>query len=137
MNIAIRYYTRSKKGNTKKLAGAVSSAVGLPAADVSQDLDEKVDRLFLINAMYGADIDTEVKEFLRRNSGKIGEIVNFSTSAIGSSTVNAVKKVADSLGIRLSEKEFHCRASWLLLNKGLPSDEDLRRAGEFALSQCE
>ena len=51
MNVAIRYFTRSKKGNTKKLADAVSSAIGIDAIDVSVDLSEKVDRLFLINAM--------------------------------------------------------------------------------------
>ena len=57
MTIAIRFFTRSKKGNTKKLADAVSAAIGVDAIDVSADLTEKVDRLFLINAMYAANID--------------------------------------------------------------------------------
>ncbi len=134
MNIAVRFFTRSKKGNTKKLADAVSSAIGVEAADVTVDLPEKVDRLFLINAMYAANIDTTVKEFLERNRDNIGEVVNMNTSASGASTWKAVRKETDKLGLKLSEKEFHCAASWIFINKGLPSDEDYARAREFAKS---
>ena len=132
MNSAIRYFTRSKKGNTLKLANAVAKALDLEALDVSHDLKEKADRLFLINAMYAADIDSEVKQFLERNKDLIGKVVNMNTSATGASTYTMVKKVTDALNIRLSEKEFHCRASWIFLNKGLPSEEDLANAGRFA-----
>ena len=134
MSIAIRFFTRSKKGNTKKLADAVSAAIGVDAIDVSADLTEKVDRLFLINAMYAANIDKEVKEFLKRNKDKIGEVVNMNTAASGASTWKAVKRVTDKLGIQLSDKEFHCAASWIFINKGLPSDADYARAKEFAKS---
>lgn len=134
MKTAIRYFTKSKKGNTKKLADAVSKALGVEALDVSRDLDERVDRLFLINAMYAATIDKEVKEFLERNKNNVGEVVNMNTAASGASTWKAVKKVTDELGIKLSEKEFHCAASWIFINKGLPAEEDLRRAGTFAAS---
>ena len=64
MTISIRYYTKSKKGNTKKLADAVSKALNMEALDVSVNLEEKVDRLFLINAMYAANIDKAVADFL-------------------------------------------------------------------------
>ena len=134
MTIAIRFFTRSKKGNTKKLADAVSAAIAVDAIDVSADLTEKVDRLFLINAMYAANIDKEVKDFLERNKDKIGEVVNMNTAASGASTRKAVKRVTDKLGIRLSDKEFHCAASWIFINKGLPSDADYARAKEFAKS---
>lgn len=134
MKTAIRYFTKSKKGNTKKLADAVSGTLDIVALDVSRDLDEKVDRLFLINAMYAANIDKEVKEFLERNKDNIREVVNMNTAASGASTWKAVKKVTDELGIKLSEKEFHCAASWIFINKGLPTEEDFKRAGEFAAS---
>ena len=134
MNIAIRYFTKSKKGNTKKLADAVEKAVGVPARDVTADLTEKVDRLCLINAMYAANIDPEVRDFLARNRDRIGEVVNMNTSASGQSTLNAVKKTAAEYGIPVSEREFHCAASWIFINKGLPSEADLDRAGAFAAS---
>ena len=134
MKIAIRYYTKSKKGNTEKLAAQVAKATGERAVPVSVDLKEKVDRLFLINAMYAANIDKEVKEFLSRNRDKIGEIVNFSTSCSGKSTWSLVKKVCDELQIPLSDKEFHCAASWIFINKGLPSEDDYKTARQFAMS---
>ncbi len=134
MKTAIRFFTRSKKGNTAKLAAAVSEALGIEALPVENDLTEKVDRLFLLNAMYAANVDREVTEFLERNRDMIGEVVNMNTSASGKSTWKAVKKATDRLGIPLSEKEFHCAASWIFINKGRPTEADLSRAGEFAKS---
>ena len=134
MDIAIRYFTKSKKGNTGKLANVVSKALNIEALDVSKDLDFKADKLILINAMYAADIDKEVKEFLSRNKDKIGEIYNMNTSASGSSTWKNVKKIADSIQIKLSDKEFHCAASWIFINKGLPTEDDYKKAENFVLS---
>ncbi len=134
MTIAIRYFTKSKKGNTEKLAAQIANATGVKALTVSSDLTEKTDRLFLVNAMYAANIDSEVKEFLARNKDKIGEVINFNTSCSGKSTWNMVKKVCDELGIPISEKEFHCAASWIFLNKGLPSEADYDKARQFAAS---
>ena len=110
MKTAIRYFTKSKKGNTKKLADVVSEATGVEAVDVLVDLTEKVDRLFLINAMYAANIDREVRDFLARNAANIGEIVNMNTSASGASTWKTVRKAADEMRIKLSEQELHCAA---------------------------
>ena len=47
MEIAIRYFTKSKKGNTEKLANVVSKALNIEALDVSKDLEEKADKLRL------------------------------------------------------------------------------------------
>lgn len=131
MKIAIRYFTKSKKGNTEKLATAISKELNIPALTVENALTEKVDRLFLVNAMYAANIDNEVKDFLIKNKEMIGEVVNLNTSATGRSTWGNIKKVTDAQGIKLSEKEFHCAASWIFINKGLPSEEDFNRARAF------
>ncbi len=134
MNTEIRYFTKSKKGNTEKLANQIAKATGKKALTVATDLSDRVDRLFLVNAMYAANIDKEVKDFLARNKDKIGEVVNFSTSCSGKSTWGMVKKECDALNIPLSEKEFHCAASWIIINKGLPSEDDYAKAREFAAS---
>ena len=65
MKIAIRYFTKSKKGNTEKIANFVSEKLGIPALDVTKPLEEEVDELLLINAMYAADIDKAIKDFLK------------------------------------------------------------------------
>lgn len=131
MSLAIRYYTKSKKGNTEKIARFVAEKLNLDALDVTHPLLEKVDTLLLINAMYAADIDKEIKTFLEENKDNIGEIVNINSSASGSSTIKAVRKVTDKLGIKLSDKEFHTAASWIFINKGRPNADDFARLEAF------
>lgn len=131
MNIAIRYFTKSKKGNTYKLASFISNKINIDALDTTNDLEEEVDLLFLVNAMYAADIDNNVKEFLERNKDKIKLLVNVNSSASGSSTIKNVKKVCDKLGIEVSTDEYHTAASWIFINKGRPNDEDFLRLDEF------
>ena len=63
MIIAVRYL--SKGGNTRKLAEAIAREVGTEARDVSEDLTEKADMLFLANSVYGGLYDPAVGRFLR------------------------------------------------------------------------
>ena len=134
MKMAIRYFTKSKKGNTKKIADFVSNKLNIEALDVTNDLNEKAETLFLINAMYAANIDKEVKEFLEKNKENIGTVVNINSAASGSSTYKVVKKVCDANGISISDKEFHTVASWIFINKGRPNEEDFKMLDTF-LSQ--
>ena len=130
MKIAVRYY--SKGGNTKKLADAIADALGVEAETVDRPLDEKTDMVFLGSAVYANGVDESVKRFLRKNAGYIGTLYNFSTAAIAPSTYKQVKKLADENAINLSTREYHCKGSFLLLNKGCPTEGDLTRAAAFA-----
>lgn len=131
MKIAIRYFTKSKKGNTFKLAKVVSEVASVEALTVEHDLNEEVEILFLVNAMYAFNIDKEVKEFLKRNTSNIKCIVNVNSAASGASTLKSVKKVADKLNIPVSDKEYHTVASWININKDRPNEDDLNRLKEF------
>ena len=131
MKIAIRYYTKSKKGNTEKIAKFIEDKINVPALDVTHPLEEEVEQLLLVNAMYAADIDKEIKQFLRNNKDKIGTLININSAASGASTLKAVKKVCDKEGINVSEKEFHTAASWIFINKGRPNKEDFARLEAF------
>lgn len=131
MKLAIRYFTKSKKGNTEKIAKFVSEKLSLPALDVTHPLDEEVNTLLLINAMYAADVDKAIKDFLVANKDKIKSLININSSASGSSTLKAIKKVCDKENIPVSDKEFHTIASWLFINKGRPNEEDFHRLAEF------
>ena len=131
MKLAIRYFTKSKKGNTEKIAKFVSEKLSLPALDVTNPLEEEVDSLLLINAMYAADVDKAIKEFLVANKAKIKCLININSSCSGASTLKAVKKVCDKENIPVSDKEFHTVASWLFINKGRPNEEDFKRLEEF------
>lgn len=131
MKIAIRYFTKSKKGNTKKIADFVSDKLQVEALDVSNNLQEKAETLILINAMYAANIDKEVKVFLENNKDNIGTLVNINSSASGASTYKVVKKVCDANNINISDKEFHTVASWIFINKGRPNEEDFKKLETF------
>lgn len=131
MKLAIRYFTKSKKGNTEKIAKFISEKINVPAFDLTNPLEEDVEQLLLVNAMYATNIDKEVKLFLKENSSKIKCLININSSASGSSTYKIVKKVADEYGIPMSYKEFHTVASWIFINKGRPNEDDFKRLEEF------
>ena len=130
MNIAIRYYTRS--GNTKKLADAISEALNIEAFDVSVPLSEKTDILFLGCSYYAFDVDPIVKDFIVNNKDNIGMIVCFGTSAMMKSMKKPVTKVAKTVGITVSDEEFHCRGRFGKIHKNRPDADDLKDASEFA-----
>ncbi|MBO6262199.1 MAG: flavodoxin [Bacilli bacterium] len=131
MKVAIRYFTKSKKGNTEKIARFVSETIDVEALDVTHPLEEDVDQLLLINAMYAFDVDKAIKDFLENNASKIKCLININSSASGSSTYKSVKKVADKYNIPMSEKEFHTAASWIFINKGRPNADDFKRLEDF------
>ena len=131
MKIAVRYYT--KTGNTKKLAEAVAAAAGVKALPISTPVDEPVDILFLGNSYYAFSIDPEVRDFIRSlDKTKVGRIVNFGSAAMLNSTYKKVKAEADKAGIRMDEREFHCKGEFKGLHKGKPDESDLKAAAGFA-----
>lgn len=133
MKAAVRYYT--KTGNTKRLAEAVAGAVGAEALPISTPVDEPVDILFLGNSYYAFTIDPEVREFIRSlDKNKIGRIVNFGSAAMLNSTWKKVKTEADKAGIKMDEREFHCKGEFKGIHKGRPNAEDLAAASAFAKS---
>lgn len=132
MKIAVRYFTRT--GNTKKLADAISKAVNTQGYEVSVPLNERVDVLFLGCSYYAFDVDESVKKFIADNKENIGEIVCFGTSAMMKSMKKPIRKVTESLGIAVSEKEFHCRGRFGRMHKDRPDQKDVNNAVEFAKS---
>ena len=133
MKYAVRYYT--KTGNTKKLAEAVASALGVEALPISEPVTEPVDILFLGNSYYAFSIDPEVRKFIQSlDKEKVGSIANFGSAAMLNSTYKKVKAEADKVGIPMQEKEFHCRGEFKGVHKGRPNEVDVASAVAFAKS---
>jgi flavodoxin len=131
MTYAVRYYT--KTGNTKKLAEAIANELGVEALPISEQINEKVDILFLGNSYYAFSIDPEVRNFVRSlDKNKVGAIVNFGSAAMLNSTFKKVKAEADKVGIPMMDKEFHCKGEFKGLHKGRPNSDDLKDAAKFA-----
>ena len=130
MKIEIRYFT--KTGNTKKLAEAIAQELNIEAQELSAPLSEKTDILFLCNSVYWAGADSSVKKFISENKSKIGLLVNVSTAAMIESTYARIKKIAEKEGVKLSDKEFHCRGKFTALHSGHPDDADIAAVKAFA-----
>ncbi|MBQ6212212.1 MAG: flavodoxin [Ruminococcus sp.] len=130
MKIEIRYFT--KTGNTKKLAEAIAQELNIEAQELSAPLSEKTDILFLCNSVYWAGADSSVKKFIAENKSKIGLLVNVSTAAMIESTYAQIKKIAEKEGVKLSDKEFHCRGKFTALHSGHPDDADIAAVKAFA-----
>ena len=131
MKIAVRYYT--KTGNTKRLAEAIAEAVGAEALPISTPITEPVDILFLGNSYYAFSIDPEVRDFVKGlDKNMVGRIVNFGSAAMLNSTYKKVKAEADKVGIKMDEREFHCKGEFKGIHKGKPDDDDCKAAAQFA-----
>lgn len=130
MKVAIRYYTRG--GNTKKLADAISEAIGVEAKTTAEPLTEDVDILFLGSSVYAYGVDDEVKKFIDGINVKVGKVVNFSTAALIKSTYKQVAKLLAEKNIPFAEEEFACKGSFALMHKGKPNADDCKAAADFA-----
>lgn len=130
MKIEIRYFT--KTGNTKKLAEAIAQELNIEAQELSAPLSEKTDILFLCNSVYWTGADSSVKKFISKNKSKIGLLVNVSTAAMIESTYAQIKKIAEKEGVKLSDKEFHCRGKFTALHSGHPDEADIADVKAFA-----
>ena len=130
MKIAIRYYTRG--GNTKKLADAISQAIGVEAKTTAEPLTEDVDILFLGSSVYAYGVDDEVKRFINVINVRVGKVVGFSTAALIKSTHKQVAKLLAARQITFSEEEFACNGSFAMMHKGKPDAEDCKTAAAFA-----
>ncbi len=130
MKVAIRYYTRG--GNTKKLADAISKAIGVDAETTSAPLTEDVDILFLGSSVYANGVDDAVKTFIKEIHVNVGKVVNFSTAALIRSTYKQVSKLLADKHIPLASEEFHCRGSFSVMHRGRPNADDCKEAADFA-----
>ncbi|MDC7226017.1 MAG: flavodoxin domain-containing protein [Spirochaetales bacterium] len=130
MKIAVMYFTKS--GNTRKVAEAIAKPLGVQAVSIDEGLKEDVDTLFLGSSVYAGGVDKKVKEFINGLNVEVKEAVNFSTAAIIKSTFDQMKKILSSKGIKMSDREFHCRGSFAVMHRNRPNADDLKKAEEFA-----
>ena len=132
MKVAIRYFTRT--GHTRKLVDAISEAIGVEALDITHPITEHVDILFLGNSVYVTKTGRDMRHFLQKlDPSLVGEVVNISTAGILESSYKSLCGMCAKLGIKVSEKEFHCPGEFNGLHKGKPDDADARAAAAFAV----
>lgn len=132
MKIAVRYYT--KTGNTEKLAHVVGETLEVNVKDISFDLNEKVDLLFLGSAVYAGGVDKRIEAFLEKNAQQIGMVVNFSSAAALHSTYKSIAKLCKKYNIALCDEEYTCRGSFGPFHKNHPNELDFNKLRSFVTS---
>ena len=130
MNIQVRYL--SKTGNTEKIANAIAEELNVGARPITDDIPSDTDILFLGCAVYGFEIDEEMKKFIKSIKGKTKKVAVFSTTAVVKSAYNEVKKLLNKEDIYVFELEFHCRGKYRIFHKDRPDENDTKLAREFA-----
>ena len=133
MNIEVRYY--SKSGNTKKIADAIAKQARVSARSIHEKIQGEVDILFSGTGIYAFDIDPELKEYISTlNPTSIKMVVVFSTAAIVKSAYEKTKKYLQNQGLNVSDKDYHCPGHYMILRKGRPNADDIKKAEQFAKS---
>lgn len=131
MKAKVVYFTKS--GNTKKIADAISEELNCTATTVSTPITEHIDTLFLGASVYNLGVDKSVLKFIDNLDPKlIGKAIVFSTSAIVDSGYSKLVQAFNNKNINVSEEHFHCKGSFLMMNKNHPNIDDENAAKKFA-----
>jgi flavorubredoxin len=124
----------SKGGNTKKLALAVAKGAGIAAqsADEAGEIGG-VETLFVGASLYAGKIDGKLRELLGGiKQGSVQSVAVFGTAAGNKSAAPEIRSILAGQSIPVLDKQFQCRGSFLLANRGRPNEDDLKQAEAFA-----
>lgn len=109
-NIAVRYCSKTKAGNTKRIAEAIAKGAGVKAISIDDEpyLTEEADVLFLGGAPYANIMAPELREYAENLPAFIiKEVRLFTTSNWSKRTVKALKEILSNKGIKVQEDFFY------------------------------
>ena len=133
MKTAIRYY--SKFGHTAKMVDIVGELTNTHPELATIRLKEPVDTLYLGAGVFLGKVDSSIVEFINTlTPDMVKRVVCFGSSAIIKSPVPQMRKLLQSRGITVSEKEFTCRGSMGPIHSGHPNQKDLDDFRHFVIS---
>jgi flavodoxin len=123
----------SRTGNTKKVAEAIAGELKVTAKDVKTAGVLPPDAfIFLGTGCYGATLPKEIGVFMEKNkfTGRIMAL--FTTSAFGSvSERGLIEKQITGKGAVITHN-FKCYGHFLTTKKQHPTEEELKKARDFA-----
>ena len=101
MDIAVRYCSKTKFGNTRRIAEAIADGIGVKAVSIADEpsLKDKADILFLGGAPYANIMAPELREYADNlDPAMASKVVLFTTSNWSKRTVLALKKILKAKG---------------------------------------
>lgn len=132
MNVKIVYYSDS--GNTKKLALAISEALGIPAQEITGADIRDTDLLFMGGSPRAFQLEKNCKAFLKSLQGtQVKNVALFSTSGFGKGISKFAAKILKGTGVRLLSEECISRGGTdKKTGESHPDQKDCENAKEFA-----
>ncbi len=127
-NVKVRYCSRTKAGNTRRIAESIAEGAGVKAVSIDDEphLTGKTDILFLGGAPYANIMAPELRKYAEEIAPKtVGRIVLFTTSNWSKRTVRALRKIFEDKKIPVADDYFY--AQMLNINGKL---EAARQFGE-------
>lgn len=126
MKYAVRYASRG--GNTRAVADEIAKKIDVKAERISEPLEEEVDVLFLGAGVWFASVTKDMKEYLAAlDSGKIKQIVVFSTSGHLESAIKKITAAAKDKGIKVNEESFDLHLNMQGMTFFAPAGGDLTK----------
>lgn len=126
MKYAVRYASRG--GNTRAVADEIAKKIDVKAERISEPLEEEVDVLFLGAGVWFASVTKDMKEYLAAlDSGKIKQIVAFSTSGHLESAIKKITAAAKDKGIKVNEESFDLHLNMQGMSFFAPAGGDLTK----------
>lgn len=126
MKYAVRYASRG--GNTRAVANEIAKKIDVKAERISEPLEEEVDVLFLGAGVWFASVTKDMKEYLAAlDSGKIKQIVAFSTSGHLESAIKKITAAAKDKGIKVNEESFDLHLNMQGMTFFAPAGGDLTK----------
>jgi flavodoxin len=133
MEFLVVYFSRG--GKTGKIAEAIADELGCKSVDIKKerpDLSE-ADMLIVGSGNYGGKPGKELEEFLDKlqpvNNRKAAIFVT--SGGPEPKSLEIIQKFLETKGYKVISN-FDCRGRMLLLNRGHPNEDDLKRARVFA-----
>ena len=108
--VEVRYCSRTKFGNTRRIAEAIAEGAATKAVSIDDEprLTEKANILFLGGAPYANIMAPELRQYAEELvPDMVGKIVLFTTSNWSRRTVLALKKIFKGKGIAVAEDYFY------------------------------
>ncbi|MCR5374873.1 MAG: hypothetical protein K6E39_05870 [Lachnospiraceae bacterium] len=129
--IKVRYCSRTKAGNTRRIAESIAEGAGVTAISIDDEpkLIGKTDILFLGGAPYANIMAPELRKYAESIEPEtVGRIVLFTTSNWSRRTVHALRKIFNEKNIPVADKFFYAH----MLN----IDGKLEAAVRFGRENC-
>ncbi len=122
----------SRKGNTKKVAEAIASELGVKAENVKNAKLNDNSLVFLGSGCYGGKPGNNMFKFIEDNDFKSRNVALFGTSGGGEGI--EVKEMENILNTKKAciKGKFFCKGKFLLFSRGRPNNEDIGEAKKFA-----